>query len=293
MFKKFEREKFKKNYTGTMLVAPGLLLIFMILVVPIFFTIFISFHDYSYLNLGDFVGLDNYDVLIDAQTINSLGRTIFISLLGVALSMFFGLSLALLVDKERGKFGYVIQLVALLTWITSMIVSSLIWRWILDNDAGLLNYGLRKIGLGTVNVFSNANFAIATLIFVMSWRTIGYAMIMILAGLKGISNDQIEAGKVDGANNFQILKNIKLPLIKTQMLIASIVILLSNFNNMTVPLTLTAGGPAGATTVVSLLLFRLGFLYFSYGRASALSFFILIITTIFIVAYMKLVKYDI
>ena len=283
-----------RSISGMALVSPGMLLILIILVFPLFYTLYISVHEFNYLKLGDFIWFRNYIKLFsNPEIMQSIIRTIFLSVAGLALSLTFGLLLALWVNARRGIYAYIIQMVALVPWVTSVIVGTLLWKWMLDDDLGLLNYLLNLLGLRPINFFSNANIAMATLIFVVSWRTVGYSMVMILAGLKGIQLDIIEAGKVDGANQWQLLRYIKIPIIKTPLIISSIVLILSNFNNVTVPLVLTGGGPAGATNVVSLELYRLGFSYSIFGMASALSFIVFIINIIFITVYMRLVKYDV
>jgi ABC-type sugar transport system permease subunit len=118
-------------------------------------------------------------------------------------------------------------------------------------------------------------------------------MVMILGGLKGLSGELIEAARVDGASSQQIFWRIKLPLIKTPALVSSIVLTMSNFNNNTVPMVLTGGGPGDATNVITLETYRLGFSYFQFGNASALSFIALLINAAIVVFYMKVVKYEI
>ena len=118
-------------------------------------------------------------------------------------------------------------------------------------------------------------------------------MIMMLAGLKGIPNELIEAGKIDGASSLQIMKNIKIPLLKTPVIIASVVLIMSNFNNIAVPMSLTGGGPANATNVVAMELYRQGFFYFKFGLSGALSIVIFSINVIFVILYMKVLKYEI
>ena len=105
-----------------------------------------------------------------------------------------------------------------------------------------ISYGV--LGIAPVAIFENKAASLVTLIVVMAWRTIGYSMVMILAGLKGVDKGLLEAARVDGANTWQALMRIKLPLIKTPMLLSTIVLTMSNFNNNTVPLILTGAARA-------------------------------------------------
>lgn len=207
--------------------------------------------------------------------------------------MVLGLVFALWIDRRTGIVAYLIQLIGLLPWVISMMVGTVLWRWILNGDTGLLNYFLRSLGFSPIIIFENKTASIVTLIIVMAWRTIGYSMVMILAGLKGVDAGLLEAARVDGANTWQVLTHIKLPLIKTPILLSTIVLTMSNFNNNTVPLILTGGGPGTATNVISLELYRMGFTYYKFGQASALSVLVFLVNIIFVVLYVRMIKYDI
>ena len=133
----------------------------------------------------------------------------------------------------------------------------------------------------------------ATLIFAVAWRTIGYSMIMILAGLKTVPVELLEASRVDGAGAIQQVFFIQLPMIKTPLLLSTIVVTLSNMNNVTVPMVLTGGGPAKATNVISLELYRMGFTYYNFGEASTLAFIVLCLNVLLIYSYIRMVKWHV
>lgn len=276
-----------------LLVVPAVLLIVVVLVAPVFNSLYISLYKADYMNITKFVGLGNYiKVLSNSRIIQSIATTFLISLIALVISMGLGVLLALWVDKKSGLFAYWIQIVGLVPWVTSMVVGGLLWKWIFDPDRGILNYLLKILFLPAINIYKTPTSAFWAVISVMAWRTIGYAMVMILAGLKGIPQDVIEAGNVDGANRYQIFWNIKLPLIKTPILISSIVLFMSNLNNVTIPMVLTGGGPGNATTVTSLELYRMAFTYYKFGDASALSLIVFLINTILTIIYIKVVRYD-
>lgn len=284
----------KKSKIGLLLSAPSMLLILIIMVVPLFYTIYCSLYSLDYLQFGDFAGFDNYSkILADPDIWRSLGTTMIISMPAMIISLVCGTLLALWADRQNGPFAYMIQMVGLIPWVTSMVVGALLWKWIFDSDMGLFNYLITTIGFNPINMFSTAFMAITTTIFVFAWRTIGYSMVMILGGLKGLPIELIEAARVDGANSKQIFWKVKLPLIKTPALVSSIVLTISNFNNNTVPMVLTGGGPGDATNVITLENYRLGFSFFQFGEASALSFITLVINILIVIFYMKVVKYEI
>ncbi len=283
-----------KYNLGLLLALPATLLIFVILISPLFYTLYLSVYNADYLNISAFVGLENYvKILKNPQILGSIGTTFYISFAGLAISMGLGTLLALWVDKRSGKFSYALQIVGLVPWVTSMVVGGLLWKWILDPDLGLCNYIFRTLGLPAVNIYQTGFTALWALIIVMAWRTIGYAMVMILAGLKGIPDDIIEAGNVDGASRFQIFWRIKFQIIKTPLMISSIVLFMSNFNNVTIPMVLTGGGPGNSTAVTSLELYRMAFSFYKFGDASAFSFILFAINAILTIIYIKAVKYDV
>lgn len=287
-------KKALRDQLGFLLTLPGMFLIIMILVIPLFSTLYSSFFKLDHLQNGGFVGLANYKSLFaDPAIWASFGITIVVTLFSAGISMILGLVLALWIDRRSGAVAYLIQLIGLLPWVISMMVGTVLWRWILNGDTGLFNYFLRCLGHAPIAIFENKTASIVTLIIVMAWRTIGYSMVMILAGLKGVDGGLLEAARVDGANAWQVLTRIKLPLIKTPVLLSTIVLTMSNFNNNTVPLILTGGGPGTATDVISLELYRMGFTYYKFGLASALSFLVFLVNIVFVVLYVRLIKYDV
>lgn len=289
---KYLKNKLSNN-VGLFLTIPAMFLIALILVIPLFYTLYSSFFKLDYLQNSGFIGLENYiNILSDPEIWWSLWITTVITIAAAGISMVLGLVFALWIDGRTGIVAYLIQLVGLLPWVISMMVGTVLWRWILNGDTGLFNYFLSSLGISPIAFFEGKMSSTITLIAVMAWRTIGYSMVMILAGLKGVDKGLLEAAQVDGANSLQILTRIKLPLIKTPVLLSTIVLTMSNFNNNTVPLILTGGGPGTATNVISLELYRMGFTYYKFGLASALSFVVFLINIIFTVMYVRMIKYD-
>ena len=234
-------------------VAPAMLLLIFLLVIPLFYTLYCSLYNLDYLVKGDFVGLGNYVRLLkDIRISKSLLFTFEITIISTLLSVGIGLLLALWVDREHGIFAYLIEMFGLIPWVISMMVAALLWRWLFNGDLGLFNMILKILGHNPIYVVENKNSAIIALIFVLTWRLVGYAMIMILAGLKSLD---------------PTLWHIKLPLIKTQLLLSIIVLTVSNFTNNTVPKVLTSGGPNDATNVITLFQYNLGFRYYQFGTS--------------------------
>lgn len=283
-----------KKLEGLLLIIPAAILIFMVMVIPMGYTVYCSLFSLDYLSFGGFIGIDNYTVLLtNPKLYSSLGITLIITFMAMGVSLAAGTLMALGADKAKSIAAYLIQLVGLIPWVTSMVVAALLWKWIFNGDTGLMNYALSLLKLPAIYPLLKKGTAVLTVIFVMSWRTIGYSMIMILAGLKGLPHELIEAAQVDGANSAQVFFRIKLPMLATPALISSIVLTMSNFNNVTIPMILTSGGPGESTNVITLMLYRTGFGYFQFGLASALSFFVLLLNIVLVIIYVKAVRYRI
>jgi len=282
------------KWEAPLLILPAVALLILVMVLPMCMNVYYGFRNLDYMNDSGFVGLKNFRYILNNRNfLPSLSTTLLVSLLAMAISMFLGTLLALWTDRKEGMTAYSIELIGLIPWVISMVVAAMLWRWIFNGEFGLMNYVISLFGGKPINIFATRQGAVATLTFVMAWRTIGYSMLLVLAGLKGLSHDLIEAAAVDGANSRQIFWRIKFPLLKTPVLISSIVITMSNFNNNTVPLVLTGGGPGNATNVLTLWMHKIGFEYFQFGRASALSVLIFVINVILVVVYVKAVNYQI
>lgn len=284
----------RKKLFPYVLLAPSILVIFFVLIVPLGHSVYCSLYKCNYMNFTDFVGLDNFiRVLSDKTYLAAFGRTFLFTAASLVISLGFGVVFALWIHKYKGITAYAIELLVLIPWVTSQVVGTILWKWILNEDLGLLNYIIRVCGGSPLKLLSDPNIAQITLILVMSWRTIGYAMVNILAGLKSIPDNVEEAAIVDGVSKFQMLRYIRLPMIKTPLLISTIILTLSNINNLTVPLSLTGGGPGTATRVIMIPIYRLGFENYQFGTSSALSILLMIVTVVLSIVYVKVAKYEV
>ena len=276
------------------LVFPVFLFIVMWLLLPLCYALYCSFWRCDYMQFTKTVGLENFTaMLFDKGIQSSFLRTFAISSISLGIALVFGTVFALWIHAEKGTLAYLIQLMGLIPWVTSMVVASMLWKWIFQEDAGLLNYFVRQFGGQKVGFLTDKRIAVISLIFVMTWRVIGYVMVQVLAGLKSIPANLEEAAYVDGATRWQMFWYVRFPLLKTPIAISGIVVGLSNLNNLTVPLTLTSGGPGSATTTISIELYRLSMKYYHFGEASALSIMLVAFNFLLMVLYIKAVNYDV
>ncbi len=282
------------RYIPYLLLSPTLILILIFLLIPLGFAVFCSLYRCDYMQFTRFMGLGNYlDVLTNKQIIASIGRSFFISSISLVLALILGMLLALWINAASGKLAYTLQIATLIPWVTSMIVAAMLWKWIFQDETGLLNYFMAETGLGKVGFLTDRSIAIYTLIFVITWRVIGYVMVQLLAGLKSIPVEYEEAAQIDGANRWNLFWRLRVPLLKTPLAISAIIVGLSNLNNLNVPLSLLAGGPGKSTMVVAIEIYRMSFTSYHFGESSALSIVLCLINFLLTLLYIKAVKYEV
>lgn len=274
-------------------VLPSIILIVMFLYVPALYGFAFSFFKIKYMAVGDFVGISNYiKLLTDSEIWAAVGRGFVFTMSSMTITVVLGLLLSIWLDNLTKGWSRLMQTVIMIPWVISVVVAALLWRWLLAGDVGIIPYFLKSVfGIGGVHFLESEGWAMVSLIFVAVWRTTGYAVLLLYSGLKSIPLDVYEAADIDGTNGLQKLLYVRLPLIKTQMLIVMIVLTLSYFNNVELAATLTGGGPGTTTTLISLLLYREAFTYYNFGTASALAIMLFVLNLLLVALYMKLVDW--
>lgn len=280
----------KKNaILGVSLTLPTMALLFVFLLFPFFYAFYFSLFRSEFLIIQKFAGLSNYVRLIKNLEIqNAMLKSLVYLFPALGISFFAGLGFALWINGLKGTFRTLVQMVVLLPWIISMVVVALLWRWIFMGERGIAVYLLQLSNLPSLNLLEGPRSAMAALIFVGSWRVIAFATILLLAGLTSIPRDLYDAAQVDGASQIQRFHQITLPLLKTSILITIVILTLSFFNIITVPLVLTGGGPGNSTNILSLELYRQGFVHYDFGLATALAAVMFIVNIIFVLSYVRL-----
>ena len=161
----------------------------------------------------------------------------------LALILVLGLALALALN-EPVRFRTFYRSTVVLPWALTAVVVGVMWRWILLPDIGIVNYMLSGLGIN-VSFFLSPGLALATMIVVEVWRSTGYGMILVLAGLQGIDGTLYEAARIDGAGFWRALRHITLPLLVPTLLVATILLSIRSVNLIDIPLVVTGGGRRG------------------------------------------------
>jgi ABC-type sugar transport system permease subunit len=279
------------KFRGQAYVTPAMLLIAFMLVAPSIYGFVYSLYYIKYLKATEYVGLENYWYLVtDPAFAGVVVRSIVFAALAVSLTITVALAIALWIHQLRGWVALVVQIFIVLPWVVSQVVGALLFRWVFVNDIGLGIYGLELLGVSAFRPLSSASTAMAVLVLFACWRTLGFAMLLLLAGLKSIPEDLYEAAHVDGASAWQRFLHVTVPMLKTPVLITLVMLTVSNLNNVEAPLIVTGGGPADATNIVSLDLYNRAFARFDFNTAIALGIGMFAANILLAVAYVRLVK---
>ena len=195
------------------MLLPTILGVAVFFAVPLGISLYLSFTDSQLFGTPAFVGFRNYaDVLRDGEFYRALGATLIFSTISLVATTIPALLLALLLNsKIRGQSFF--RAVFFIPVVASVVGVSLIWRFLLDADFGFINYGLSLIGIPAVPWLVSPNFGLISVMLVFAWKTIGYNMVIFLAGLQGVSRQLYEAASIDGANGRQQFFSITVPVL--------------------------------------------------------------------------------
>jgi ABC-type sugar transport system permease subunit len=283
----------RQSLRGHAYVTPSLILIALVLIAPSIYGLVYSLYDIRYLRATSFVDIQNYYYLItDPTFIPVLLRSLIFALLSVSLTMVIAMLVAMWINRLRGLFALVMQIVVILPWVISSMISSLLFQWVFVNDIGWAMFLLRKVGVTDFHPLSDPVTAMGVLVAFTTWRTLGFAMLLLLAGLKAVPSELYEAAHIDGTSAWQRFRFVTLPMLQTPLMITVVILTVSNLNNVEGPLIVTTGGPADATRILPLDLYMRAFAQFDFNSAIPLGIGMFAANILLAMAYVRLVKSD-
>lgn len=286
----------KKQWTAYLFISPWFVLFLIFTLFSVSFSFYLSFHDWNIVEPSKpFVGLDNYtDLFKDKRFYQALWNTLLFTGFGVPLGMLSGLMVALLLNTKVKMQG-IFRTLYYIPVITPLVVSAVIWKWVYQGDYGLLNYYLLKFGLIKEKLLwlADPDLAMPALIIMGVWGGTGGVMVLYLAGLQGIPEELYDASKVDGANGFQRLLYVTIPLLAPTTFYILITSIIGSFQSFAHIYIMTGGGPLRRTTVIGYYLYEKGFRQFDMGYASAIAYVLFAIIFLFTVFQLKFGKGDI
>jgi multiple sugar transport system permease protein len=285
----------KNDLLGWMFVLPAFLLLTVVLAFPIVYAIRMSFFNVSLDFTQTFVGIQNYsNAFKDPYFGNSIEITFIYTISSVLISLIFGMIVALILNANWIKGKHILNLIFLIPWTISFVVTATTWKWILNAQYGIFNVIFRELGLITANIsfFGSPDLALPAVIFVNVWRNMPFAVVMISAGLLSIPEDQLEAALVDGASPLRVFQYVKLPNLRNVLSVTTVLLTIWNFVQFDLTKVLTDGGPNHATELMSNLIYRVSFNYYQFGYGSAIAVLMLIIVLILTVVYRQVIDHE-
>lgn len=272
------------------MIAPVVVIFLIFMVYPILRSLYLSFFELvsgSY----EFVGFRNYIVLFQDEVFwKSLFNTVIFLIIQVPVMIGAALLIAVAVEQKfiRGKAFF--RTTIFLPSVTALVAYALVFKVLLNGDHGLVNYVIELFGGKGVNWFYEEWPARFAIIIAITWRWMGYNMIILMAGIQGISNDLMEAAEIDGATFWDKLFYITIPMIKPIILFCTITSTIGTLQLFDEPYILTSGGPNYATITMGEYLYDNGFRYLKFGYASAIGYVMTVIIALLSVFQFKATK---
>jgi len=269
---------------------PAVVFIGLLMVFPILYTLYLSFTNWN-LTSGmepSFVGLSSYlRVFSEPRFLHALGRTFTFTLFAVAIEVVLGVAIALILNRAFiGK--SVAKLLLLLPLVATPVAVGIVFNLFYDPTIGLLNFALHALGLPQGRWVSSENSVIASLVLVDVWQWTPMITLIVLAGLAGLSEEPVEAARVDGASDWQILRFVTIPMVMPVILTAMILRLIDALKTFDIIFAMTGGGPGYASETLNIMGFKYSFEYFRMGQSSVILVALFLVVLLCSLGIMKL-----
>lgn len=240
---------------------------------PLGRAIWLSFFDWNMLPTSPqtYVGWDNYRNILALDKLWQASVNTGVSIVGLwPLAVLLPLAVAIYTEDLPARARNLYRALILVPMIIAPVVAATVWRWLLDPAHGVVNLGLQAIGFSPIDFLNDPHYAMATIIFITGWKLMGFSTLIFAAANANINPSLIEAARMDGASRWAIVRDIRLPLLSSNVLfLTTMTILLGAQWSFAYINVLTQGGPLGATTNLYYLLWDFGFSSLSVGWASA------------------------
>jgi len=289
------RSRLREGRAAWVLALPFCALFLTFTAWPVLQSLFMSFTDTRSRDLRtpfavNVVGLENFTkALSDPIFLQSARNTAYFVLIGVPLTMVIALAAAVALDRGITRLRAMFRLGFYLPVITSIVAVSVVWRFLLERDSGLINTALGWVGLDGPNWLGDPNWSMPALIMMASWRNFGTAMIIFLAGLQSVPWSLHEAAAIDGAGTWQRFRHVTLPLLKPTILFVSVTTGIGYLQFFEEPFVMTNGGPLNSTVSMSMYTYR-QFGFGNYGYAAALSYLIFVVIAVVTAIQFRLLR---
>ena len=281
---------------GYLMVSPIIVGILCFSIMPVFFSMFISFTSWNMMTPFEWIGLQNYVTVFTGKMLGTVwGNTLKYIAIAIPGSILCGLLLAVALNaKIRGTALY--RTAFFLPNITTTIAVCVVWCWLYDKNYGFINNVLAIFGIEPIGWISTRKWAMTSVAIMSVWQNMGYDMIILSAGLKSIDETYYEAATIDGANKLQCFSKITVPMLTPTLFYLLVMHFISFFQLFDAAYVMTEGGPGHATRTIVMQIYDLALTYFRMGEASAYAWIlfavIFVITGVQFTLQKKWVNYD-
>ena len=288
-----KRNNLDSGQTGFLLALPAIAVFCVIILYPFINSISMSFTNRSLLSpITRFIGLENYLLLFsDPNFLGVVKNTGFFVLCATLLPFTLGFIWAIILNTKF-RFSELIRGITLVNWIIPGVAIGFLWMWIFHGEYGVFNSVLRLLGLidKNINWLGNSATAMPVVVIARTWQMLPWYMAFLLGGLQGISMEQMEAARMDGAGNIRGFLHIILPEMKGIITLVLILGTIGNLQHFDLIWVMTEGGPARATTTFSIEVYRNSFKYYNMGFAAAVGTVWALLLGCFSMVYIRRVK---
>jgi len=269
---------------------PAIIFVALLMIFPVLYTLFLSFTNWN-LTSGmplSFNGINSYlRVLTEPRFLHAVGRTFAFTFFAVVIECFLGVAIALILNRAFvGK--SIAKLLFLLPLVATPVAVGIVFNLFYDPTIGLANFVLKSLGLPQGLWISSAGSVIPSLILVDVWQWTPMITLIVLAGLAGLSEEPVEAARVDGASEWQILRYVTLPMVMPVILTAVILRLIDALKTFDIIFAMTGGGPGYASETLNIMGFKYSFEYFRMGQSSVILVALFLIVFLCSLGIMKL-----
>jgi len=280
-------------------ILPAVLFFAILFIFPIIYGLEVSFLKWNLISPNkQFVGLRNYfNIANDSLFLTSLKNTIYYVILTIPATMAFSLGLALIINSKLIKFKSFFRVVYFIPFVTSMVAISFVWRWLYQPSYGLINYILSLVRIPPQAWLNSTRQAMPSIAIMVIWKTIGYDMVIFVAGLYTIPRNFYEAAEIDGANFLWKFLKITLPLLNPTIIFILVTSIISSFQVFTPVFIMShfdsgapIGGPLNATRVVIYHLYSAAFRELRMGYGAAIGFVLFGIILVVTLLQLKLLQ---
>ncbi len=280
----------RKSLVPLLLFLPPALILFTVFVVlPMVDAATFSFFDWTgYGPITDFVGLKNYE---DVLTHRNFGTAVRNSLIVVAVSLAIQLPLAMwaaIALSERGVSINVLRTIFFVPFMLAEVAAGLIWKFVYDGNYGLLPIVGDTFGFETPFILADKFWVIPAIMLVITWKYFGFHMMIFIAGLQSIPGEVIEAARLDGVKKWQIVRHIKLPMVRSAIVISVFFAITGALQLFDIIIPLTNGGPSHSSHTIVTFLYQFGILRMKLGFGGAVSVLLFIACVIVALAYRRI-----